>query len=85
MVFVSDDKQNQELWFPGCKFRWVIFLGGSKNIASLVRKITTKSLSIFFRLIARKIATSFSFVAVIRDLNEACRINDVSRGSICAF
>jgi hypothetical protein len=34
------------------------------------------------RLIARKLAELFSFLAVIRDLNEARSIDDVSRGSV---
>jgi hypothetical protein len=34
------------------------------------------------RLIARKLAELFSFLAVIRGLNEARHINDVSRGSL---
>ena len=33
-------------------------------------------------MIARKLAELFSFLAVIRDLNEARRIDDVSRGSV---
>ena len=37
------------------------------------------------RLIARKLAELFSFLAVIRDLNEACRIDDVSRGSLSGY
>ncbi len=37
------------------------------------------------RLIARKLAELFSFLAVICDLNEACRIDDVSRGSISGY
>jgi hypothetical protein len=38
------------------------------------------------RLIARKLAELFSFLAVIRDLDETCIFNDVSRGSVlCLF
>jgi hypothetical protein len=37
------------------------------------------------RLIARKLAELFSFLAVIRDLNEACSIDDVSRGSLSGY
>jgi hypothetical protein len=37
-------------------------------------------------LIARKLAELFSFLAVIRDLDETCIFNDVSRGSVsCLF
>ena len=36
-------------------------------------------------LIARKLAELFSFLAVIRDLNEARHINDVSRGSLSGY
>ncbi len=36
-------------------------------------------------LIARKLAELFSFLAVIRDLNEACHIDDVSRGSLSGY
>ena len=37
------------------------------------------------RLIARKLAELFSFLAVIPDLNEARHIDDVSRGSILSL
>jgi hypothetical protein len=37
------------------------------------------------RLIARKLAELFSFLAVIRDLNEARHIDDVSRGSLSGY
>jgi hypothetical protein len=38
------------------------------------------------RLIARKVAADFSFLAVIRDFYEACVSNDVSRVSLsCLF
>ena len=33
----------------------------------------------------RKLAELFSFLAVIRDLNEARRIDDVSRGSLSGY
>ncbi len=39
----------------------------------------------FKLLIARKIATGFSFLAVIHDLNEARSIDDVSRGSVSSL
>ena len=37
------------------------------------------------RLIARNVAELFSFLAVIRDLNEARHIDDVSRGSLSGY
>jgi hypothetical protein len=37
-------------------------------------------------LIARKIAIDFSFLAVNRDFDEACRFDELSRGSVsCLF
>jgi hypothetical protein len=55
-------------------------------IELLVRVVSPRINICCWRLIARKIATDSSFLAVNRNFNEACISNDVSRVSLsCLF